>query len=281
MKKFLIIALFALSSALVAQIERPKWEVGGGVRLNYMILGGGFTAHRNSDGFESDIQYDAIGMNTYSPSLGLAIGGRYKMWNLEFGGSRGSYEGGFIAKTDIVRDDIQIDAGSPVDGTIDMTMYMLSTAFNFIQKKHDLGAGIGLVALQMGANYSTTDIYGNELKLGDTYWFPMPFLALSGRLNFDKFKISGTGGGAIFKGTRDGDKYDVGYYVLDISLVYDFLTTERWTYTAAIGYRDMYLYLDIEKEIGWYHETDIYRGPFASLRVKFSSEELWKYVRKK
>ena len=133
MRNILIIALLTIWSTLCAQIERPKWEIGGGLRLNYMSLNGGFSAHRNSDGYESDIQYDEIGMNTYSTSLTIFLGARYKKWNLEFGGSRGSYEGGFVAKTNIVRDEWRIDAGSVVDGTVDLTMYLLSTAFRFIQ----------------------------------------------------------------------------------------------------------------------------------------------------
>lgn len=277
MRNILIIALFAIWSTLCAQNERPKWEIGGGLRLNYMGLDGGFSAHRNSDGYESDIQYDEIGMNTYSPSLALFLGGRYKKWNLEFGGSRGSYEGGFTAKTDIVRDEMQIDSGAVVDGTVDLTMYLLSTAFRFIQKKHDLGVGIGIMALHMGANYATTDIEGNEVKLGDDYWFPMPFLALSGRLNFDRLRMIGTAGGAIFKGNMEGDEFDVGYYIIDVAVAYEFLRTKRWTYIADVGYRNMYLNLDIENERGWYKEEDIYRGPYATLRVSFASEELWKF----
>lgn len=277
MRNILIIALFAIWSTLCAQIERPKWEIGGGLRLNYMGLDGGFSAHRNSDGYESDIQYDEIGMNTYSSSFALFLGGRYKKWNLEFGGSRGSYEGGFIAKTDIVRDETQIDSGAVVDGTLDLTMYLLSTAFRFIQKKHDLGVGIGIMALHMGANYATTDIEGNEVKLGDDYWFPMPFLALSGRLNFDRLRIIGTAGGAIFKGNMEGDEFDVGYYIIDVAVAYEFFRTKRWTYIADVGYRNMYLNLDIENERGWYKEEDIYRGPYVTLRVSYASEELWKF----
>ncbi len=275
-----LVALSAVSSAPSAQTERPKWELGGGLRLNYMSLNGGFTAHRNADGFETDIQYDEIGMNTYSPSFALFLAGRYKKWNLEFGGSRGSYEGGFVAKTDIVRDDWQIDAGSKVDGTVDLQMYLLSTAFGLIQKKHDLGVGIGLMALYMGANYTTTDTEGNAVKLGDDYWFPMPFLAVSGRLNFDRLRIIGTAGGAIFKGNMEGDEFDVGYYIIDVSVAYEFLRTKRWTYIADVGYRNMYLNLDIENEKGWYSEKDIYRGPYATIRVNFASEEIWKFGRK-
>jgi hypothetical protein len=34
-------------------------------------------------------------------------------------------------------------------------------------------------------------------------------------------------------------------------------------------------------DMGWYKENDIYRGPYATIRVKFSSEEIWKYVKRK
>ncbi len=90
MKNTLIILGLIISTSLAAQIERPKWELGGGIRLNYSGLDGGFSGHRNSDGYEFDIDYHEIGMNTYSPSFALAIGGRYKKWNLEFAGSEGN-----------------------------------------------------------------------------------------------------------------------------------------------------------------------------------------------
>ena len=47
---FIIILLVVISTTLKAQIERPKWEMGGGVRLNYMGLNGGLSGYRNSDG---------------------------------------------------------------------------------------------------------------------------------------------------------------------------------------------------------------------------------------
>ena len=50
MKNTLIIILLVISTSLPAQIERPKWDFGGGVRLNYMGLNGGFSGYRNSDG---------------------------------------------------------------------------------------------------------------------------------------------------------------------------------------------------------------------------------------
>ena len=37
MKNTLIILGLVISTSLSAQIERPKWEFGGGIRLNYML----------------------------------------------------------------------------------------------------------------------------------------------------------------------------------------------------------------------------------------------------
>jgi len=281
MKNTLIVVLITISTALSAQIERPKWEFGGGVRLNYMGLNGGFSGFRNSDGQKFDIEYDEIGMNTFSPSFAIALGGRYKKWNLEFAGSRGSYDGSFIIPADMSRDDIQIDSGSSVNGTVDMSMYAMFTNFALIQKRHDLGVGIGFLLLNMGTDYTTIDTNDQEVKIGDDQWFPMPFLAVSGRLNFNKFKVAGTAGGAFFKGTIDDADYDVVYYTFDVSVTYEFLQTARLTYSADLGYRDLFMDLDMENEVGWYHEKDIYKGPYASLRIKFSSDEMWKYVKRK
>ena len=74
MKNTLIIALLVITTSLTAQIERPKWELGGGARLNYMGLNGGFSGYRNSDGQSFDLNYEDIGMNTYSPSFAIALG---------------------------------------------------------------------------------------------------------------------------------------------------------------------------------------------------------------
>ena len=281
MKNTFIIALLVISITLPAQIERPKWELGGGVRLNYMGLNGGFSAYRNSDGHSFDLNYEDIGMNTYSPSFAVALGGRYKKWNLEFAGSRGSYNGSFTTPADMLRDDMQIDSGSVVSGSVDMSMYALFTNFALIQKKHDLGVGIGFMLLNMGSNYTTYDVNNNELKLGGDEWFPMPFLAMSGRLNFGKFRLNISGGGAFFKGKKDDVDFNVKYYTVDISAAYDFLETARWAFSADIGFRDLYMDLKMTNDMGWYKEKDIYRGPYATIRIKFSSDEMWKYVKRK
>ena len=281
MKNTLIIALLAISTTLTAQIERPKWEFGGGVRLNYMGLNGGLSGYRIADGTTFDLNYNDIGMNTYSPSFAIALGGRYKKWNLEFAGSKGSYNGSFITPADMVRDEMQIDSGSVVSGSVDMSMYALFTNFALIQKQHDLGVGIGFMVLNMGSNYTTYDVNNEAVKLGGDEWFPMPFLALNGRLKFDKVRINISGGGAFFKGDMDDINYDVKYYTVDISVAYDFLETARLTYSADVGYRNLFMDLKMDNDIGWYKEKDIYRGPYATVRVKFSSKEMWKFVKRK
>jgi len=275
MRKLFIVTIMAMSLTLQAQLERPKWEFGGGLRLNYMNLDGGFSGYRGSDGYTFDVDYEQIGMSTYSSSLAIALGGRYKKWNLEFGGSRGSYAGGFTAKNDIVRDDMQIDSGALVDGSVDMAMYFLGTAFSIIQKKHDLGAGIGFLALNMGSDYHTTTTAGDVIRLGDSYWFPMPFLQIMGRLNFNRVKVNGTVGGAVFQGNKNGDDYDVGYYYIDANVAYEFLKTKKVTYTADLGYRNLFMNMEIENTSGWYHEKDIYQGPYVSVKAKIFSHEMW------
>lgn len=71
-------------------------------------------------------------MSNYAPSVGLALAGKYKKWNLFFGASRGSYTGSFITKQDIIIKDDKIPAGSHVDEKIDMGIYSLSTTFAFL-----------------------------------------------------------------------------------------------------------------------------------------------------
>jgi hypothetical protein len=276
MKNWLIILLLLISTTLTAQVERPKWEVGGGIRINYMGLGGGFSGTRNSDGYSFDVKYKDIGMDNYATSYSIALGGRYKKFLLDIGASRGTYEGGFTLTTDIVRNDAQLDSGSVVSGSLDLTMYAISTTFGLIQKKHDLYLGLGVILLNMNSNYTTNDVNGNEVKLGGNVWFPMPFLALAGRWNFsDKFRIVGSVGGAIFKGNKDGIDYDVLYYTYDITAAYEFLRTGNMKYTIDIGYRNLFMDMDAENEDGLYHEKDIYSGPYATIRIVFSSEELW------
>ena len=281
MKSRLIIFLLAITTTLSAQVERPKWEFGGGIRLNYMKLTGGMSGYRNADGYSFDTKYNEIGMDTYSPSFAIALGGRYKKWNLEFGGSKGSYDGNFITTTDIVRDDVQIDSGAVVSGTLDLNMYALSTNFGLIQRKHDLGIGIGLLLLYMGSNYNTTDTYGQAITLGGEEWFPMPFLALGGRLKFGDFRISANGGGAFFNAKKDDVDYDVTYFTVDLNAAWDFLKKKRTKYSVDLGFRTLFLDMKIENENGWYKEKDNYFGPYISVRILFSSKDLWSFTKKK
>jgi hypothetical protein len=277
MKNGLIFTLLLISTTLTAQVERPKWEVGGGVRINYMGLGGGISGTRNSDGYNYDINYKDIGMDNYTTSYSVAIGGRYKKFLLEFGASRGSYKGGFTLTTDVVRDNTQLDSGAVVSGSLDLSLYALSTMFGLIQEKHDLGLGIGVLLLNMASNYTTKDVNGAEVKLGGDEWFPMPFLAVMGRLNFsERFRVVGSVGGAYYKGDKDGATFKVLYYTFDITAAYEFLQAGRFTYTVDVGYRNLFMDMDITKDIGTYHEKDIYSGPYATLRILFSSAELWK-----
>jgi len=37
----------------------------------------------------------------------------------------------------------------------------------------------------------------------------------------------------------------------------------------------------MENDNGWYKEKDIYQGPYATVRVKFFSKEMWQYVKRK
>jgi hypothetical protein len=277
----LLLVLIMGNLSLTAQIERSKWEIGGGLRLNYLGLSGGMSGYRASDGYEFDLDYHEIGMDNYSPSLAIAIGGRYKKWNLAFAGSRGSYKGGFTTPAEIVRDDVKIDSGAIVDGQIDMGIYALTTTFGIIQRKHDLGVGIGFLILNMGSSYKTTSTIGELIDLGGNQFFPMPFIAIAGRLNFGKFRFAGSGGGAYFKGKKDDLNYEVIYYTFDIRAIYDFYKGDNWSSQISLGYRSLFMDMDMSNDLGWAREKDIYSGPYISIRAKFSSDEKWTYVKKK
>lgn len=271
---------------LTAQIERSKWELGGGFRFNYMGLDGGYEGEvypneNLPEGAVFKLNYREIGMDNYAPSMAVALGGRYKKWNLAFAGSRGTYKGEFNTKQTLAKDEIIIDSGSAVKGQIDMGIYALTTTFALYQKKHELGIGLGFLILNMGSGFKTTDTHGEELDIGGKHWFPMPFLAAAGRLNYGDFRLSGSGGGAIFIGEKDGLNYDVKYYTVDIKGVYDFYKGDNWSYSASLGFRVLYMDMYMEDERGWATEKDIYTGPYISLRAKFSSAEKWTHVRKK
>lgn len=275
MKLFLSIFIIMITFILNAQDVDSKWELGGGVRLNYLGLDGGFSGYRVSDGYGFEIKYKEIGMDNYSPSLALTIGGKYKKWNLFFAGSQGSYKGEFETKFDIVRDDVVIDSGAVVNGSIDMDIYSLSTTFNIIEKQHDFGVGIGFLILNMGSSYQTTDVTGKIVDLGGDNLFPMPFLAISGRLNFGDIRFAGSGGGAYFNGNYDGMDYEVFYYTIDARGTYDFYEGDNWSSSVSIGFRNLFMDMDASNETGWVKEHDVYSGPYMSLRIKFSSTETY------
>lgn len=278
MRSKLFIILLVLPLIAYSQVERSKWELGGGLRLNYLGLDGGYSGERYSDNYQFGLNYKDIGMDNYTSSIAIALGGRYKKLNLAFAGSRGSYLGEFETAFDIIRDDIQIDSGSHVNGSIDMGIYALTTTFALIQKKHELGIGIGFLILNMGSTFSTTDVNEETINLGGDHLFPMPFLAVAGHLNFGDFRLSGSGGGALFKGVKDGLDYDVKYYTIDVKAVYDVYKGEHWSYSVSLGFRQLFMDMYMENEMGWAREEDTYSGPYISVRTKFSSSEKWTHV---
>lgn len=245
--------------------QEELWEIGGGLRFNYLRLTGGISGYDAETGNVFDINYSAVGMDNYSPSVALALAGKYKKFNLFFGASRGKYSGSFISKNDITIDGETIPAGSNVDGEIDMGIYSLSTTFALIQKKHDLGLGLGFLILDTGMKFSA-----EGKTIGDSHIFPMPFLALSGRLNFDKFRIVGVGGGAYFDGNIDDYDYTVWYYTADVRVGYEFYKKGNYTGIINLGYRTLYMDSEASKNGSWFKEEDRYAGPFMSVLVYYA-----------
>lgn len=275
-KSKLFLVLMLISTFLFSQEkDQIKWEFGGGVRVSYMKLTGGITGFRASDGQEFDLNYEQIGMSNYSPSTSLTFGGRYRKWNFFFSAARGSYTGSFKSNVDIDRDGVQIPAGSIVDGKISMGIYALTTTFAALQSERaDLGFGAGFLLLNMGSWYSTAATDSTEaVDAGGKHVFPMPFLAASGRLKFDRFKISAVGGGAIFDGVMDGYDYKVWYYNYEIRMAYDFHVKNGYTWSVSGGYRSLVMDSKAEKNSNWFREKDIYTGPFIGIRVKFTEWE--------
>ena len=270
---FIFIMITALS--LYAQEERSLWEINGGLRLNYLGLNGYVEGYSAANDHHYNLDYKKIGMDTYSPSLALSLSAKYKKWNLLFASSSGNYDGDFITKVDIIKEDAIIDSGSVVDGVIDINLYTLNTTYNLIQKQHDLGVGIGFIFIDMDNGFTTTDVDGEIVSTKSDYFFPMPYLAVSGRLNYDKLKFSGSGGAAYFNGNKDGLDYEVFYYTFDVRGTYYFYEHENWSTSVSAGFRTIYMDMNMSDERGWYTEHDIYSGPYLSLRVKFSSTETY------
>jgi len=59
-------------------------------------------------------------------------------------------------------------------------------------------------------------------------------------------------------------------------VAYLFLETARLKYSADIGYPNLFIDPKRNNDRGWYKEKDIYRGPYATIRVNFSNKEMWK-----
>ena len=253
--------------SIKVQTQDPEelWDIGAGLRVNYLRLTGGISGFDAETGNKFDIDYSAVGMDNYSSSVALALAGKYKKFNLFFGASQGSYSGSFTSKNDITIDGETIPAGSKVDGKIDMGIYSLSTTYGIIRKKHDLGLGLGILLLDTGMEFSS----GGK-TVGDSQLFPMPFLALSGRLNFGKFRIVAVGGGAHFDGKMDGYDYTVWYYTADIRAGYEFYKNKNYTATFNLGYRSLYMDSEARKNDSWFEEKDRYAGPFMSILVKYT-----------
>lgn len=242
------------------------WNFGAGLRFNYLRLTGGFSGYSATDDATYHIDYSAIGMDNYAPSVALAVAGKYKKWNLFFGASRGSYTGSFITQQNITIKDETIPAGSNVDGKIDMGIYSLSTTYAFVKEpQHDVGIGFGFLILDMGTEFKTSTV-----TLGDSQIYPMPFLALSGRKKWGKYRLSAVGGGAYFAGDLDGLDYTVYYYTVDIKAGYEFLKNNHYTGVFSLGYRHLYMDSKATQTDGsWFEENDRYAGPFMSVLIKF------------
>lgn len=222
---------------LNAQEQEELWDFGMGLRVNYLKLTGGFSGYDANTGNTYDLDYKAIGMSNYAPSVALALAGKYGKWNLFFGASRGTYTGSFITKQDITVKDETIPAGSLVDGKISMGIYSLSTTYALAKDpEYDVGVGFGVLLLSMGSEFTSAGT-----TLGGDNFFPMPFAALSGRKKFGKFRLSTVGGGAYFNGEKDGLDYTVYYYTFDAKAGYEFYKKGNYTAVANVGYRHLYM----------------------------------------
>jgi len=286
MKKMVLIAaliIFLAGGPLTAQeqptkFERDVWDIGLGVRLNYLGLYGGFSGYRASDGYQFDIKYKDIGMNVYVPSLAVAMDAKYKRWSFAFAGSRGVYKGDFINHMEICRDTVSIDSGSNISGKLGIGIYALSATYMMVMRKHEFGVGLGFLFMDLDVDYSAINAStGQPVSLGGHHFYPMPFLAIGAKFNFNRFRIIGTGGGAYFNEIKDGTGTTVWYYTLDVRGAYDVIRSPHWVGSLGLGYRSMFmdLKMDFADARGWYHEEDHYIGPYLSLVVKFVGSQRW------
>lgn len=269
----IIISISAFGQSDSTKVKKSKkegeilWEAYGGLRFGYNKLTGGYEGDAHAGGEYYGADYDEIGMSSFAPSFNLSFGGRYKYWNMFISGARSEYNNKFILEEDRAIDDIVIPAGSEVEGTIGNNVLTVATTFNIIRRKHDLGIGLGMMFYDYLQRYS---VIGSDLVSEMNPLLPMPFLAISGRLNFDKFKIVGSGGGAFFNGSFDDNKFKVIYYTYEIKGSYQLLQKNKWSSEIALGYRN--LFMDIENNNGeyWFLAKNTYLGPFVGLVVKFT-----------
>ncbi len=279
MKKLL--ALFLLMSQMLIvtaiaeefKIRQPseQEEIGsfaGGVRGNYLRLGGGFSYYDADYDRTYDLDYNAIGMDNYAPSASLAFTGEWGDWNIFFSASKGVYEGSFVTQQPIrlIHDDGEIPAGSNVDGTVEMGIYSLSGTYKIASDPtYNVAVGFGALILDYSTEFKTTDE-----TIGSDAIFPMPYLALSGRKDINKFRFIGVGGAAYYNGEQDNLDYLVYFVTLDARAGYEFYKNEEYTSTFYIGYRYLYMDSTASKNGSSYTEKDTYDGPFVNLTLKYT-----------
>ena len=57
------------SNKVQTQDQEELWEIGAGLRFNYLRLTGGISGYDAETGNMFDIDYSAVGMDSYSPSV--------------------------------------------------------------------------------------------------------------------------------------------------------------------------------------------------------------------
>ena len=48
----------------------------------------------------------------------------------------------------------------------------------------------------------------------------------------------------------------------------------------GLGWRTLFMDMEMKNDLGWATETDNYSGPYLSIRTKFSSSEKWTFTRR-
>ena len=105
--------------------------------------------------------------------------------------------------------------------------------------------------MNMKSGFTTTDADDELVSTEGDMFFPMPFLAFSGRLNFGKLKFSDSGGAAYFNGNKDGMDYKVFYYTIDARGTYYFFEHDNWSSSLSVGYRTIFMDTKLSDERGW------------------------------